>query len=128
MRRNYGLGATDIQTHDQLLSLYFRSAREAYRVLRLGGVYVLKTQDAVSRGRQRFTHIEVALGLEQLGFRMIDLFVLVQRQVLPISRGNRQHYARRNHSYFLVFRKPLRLRSESGVVRALSLAEKTAPF
>jgi tRNA G10 N-methylase Trm11 len=119
MERSYGL-STAPKSHSGILELYFGAGKEALRVLRHGGYLVLKCQDEVAGGRQRFTHIELLLLIEKLGFRAVDLFVLVQKRVLPISRGNQQRFARKNHSYILVFRKPRRVRAESRVGAEIS--------
>jgi hypothetical protein len=43
---------------------------------------------------------------EQLGFKKEDLFVLVQdHQPTMRHKPEQQKHARRNHSYFLVFRR-----------------------
>ena len=39
--------------HEAVLDLYFRSAREAWRVLRHGGTYIVKCQDQVCANQQR---------------------------------------------------------------------------
>lgn len=93
--------------HEAVLDLYFRAAREAHRVLRSGGVLIVKCQDEVSAQRQRLTHVEIVNEYERLGFRAEDLFVVV-RQNRPSAKILRQRHARKNHSYFLVFVKQSR--------------------
>lgn len=92
--------------HEAVLDLYFRAASEAWRVLRRNGVYILKCQDEVCANKQRFTHVEIINELESRGFISEDLFVVVRRNKPGVSRLLRQVHARKNHSYFLVFRKP----------------------
>ena len=91
--------------HEAVLDLYFRAAREAWRVLRPEGTYVVKCQDEVCANKQRLTHIEIINELATLGFVVEDLFVVVRRNKPGVSRLLRQVHARKNHSYFLVFRK-----------------------
>jgi len=89
--------------HDAVLDLYFRTAVEVARVLRPGGVFVVKCQDEVSANKQRLTHVEIINYCEQLGFYAKDLFVVVRQNRPVVSRMKAQVHARKNHSYFLVF-------------------------
>jgi len=91
--------------HDAVLELYFEAAEEARRVLRPGGVYIVKCQDEVCAGRQRLAHVEIINRLAGMGFEADDLFVVVRKGRPGVSRMKRQLHARKNHSYFLVFRK-----------------------
>lgn len=92
--------------HEAVLDLYFSAGREAWRVLKEGGVYVVKCQDEVCANRQRLTHIEVVNHLEGRGFVAEDLFVVVRASRPGVSRMLRQAHARKNHSYFVVLIKP----------------------
>jgi len=92
--------------HEAVLELYFETGGEAFRVLRSGGILIVKCQDEVCANRQRLTHVEVTNDYARHGFVVEDLFVLMQRNKPGMSRVLRQLHARKNHSYFLVFRKP----------------------
>ena len=92
--------------HEAVLDLYFTAAREAWRVLRTGGIYIVKCQDEVCANIQRFTHVEIINELTTYGFVAEDLFVVVRKGKPGVSRMLRQAHARKNHSYFLVFLKP----------------------
>jgi hypothetical protein len=92
--------------HEAVLDLYFSAAREAWRVLREGGVYIVKCQDEVCANRQRLTHCEIINELATCGFAAEDLFVVVRTGKPGVSRILTQAHARKNHSYFLVFIKP----------------------
>jgi hypothetical protein len=86
--------------------LYVRAGIEARRVLRDGGTLIVKCQDEVSANKQRLTHVEIISAYESLGLYTKDLFVVVRRSRAGVSRlKNPQEHARKNHSYFLVFRK-----------------------
>ncbi len=103
-------GATDPEGgprwHDAVTDLYLRAGAEAYRVLRKGGVLLVKCQDEVSANKQRLTHVEIVTGYEDTGFYCKDLFVLVRSNAPAVSRLVKQVHARKNHSYLLVFEKP----------------------
>jgi tRNA G10 N-methylase Trm11 len=104
---NNGSASPGKKYHEAVLDLYFRSAAEAYRVLRPGGVFIVKCQDEVCANQQRLTHVEIINELATLGFIVEDLFVVVRKNKPGVSRLLRQVHARKNHSYFLVFRKPM---------------------
>lgn len=91
--------------HEAVLDLYFKAGLEAHRVLKPGGVFIVKCQDEVSANRQRLTHVELINEYEQRGFYTKDLFVVVRTNRPVVSRLIRQAHARKNHSYFLVFVK-----------------------
>jgi hypothetical protein len=91
--------------HEAVLDLYFSAAREAYRVLRKMGVYIVKCQDEVCANQQRLTHVDLINELGSHGFVVEDLFVVVRTGKPGVSRVLRQAHARKNHSYFMVFLK-----------------------
>ncbi len=105
-REHYSNGAetsTGPKYHDAVLDLYYRAGTEAKRVLRRGGVLIVKCQDEVSANRQRLTHVELINRFESEGFYTKDLFVVVRSNRPGMSRVITQVHARKSHSYFLVF-------------------------
>lgn len=98
--------SSDKKYHEAVLDLYFAAADEAFRVLKNGGVYIVKCQDEVCANRQRLTHVEIINELALKGFTAEDLFVVTRRGRPGVSRAVVQAHARKNHSYFLVFIKP----------------------
>lgn len=102
---NNGTSHTLKKYHEAVLDLYFEGAKEAYRVLKEEGVYIVKCQDEVCANRQRLTHVEIINELAQMGFVAIDLFIVMRTNRPGVSRVIEQRHARKNHSYFLVFRK-----------------------
>lgn len=91
--------------HNAVLHLYLEAAKEAFRVLRNGGVFIVKCQDEVSANTQRLTHVELINAYSEIGFYAKDLFVIVRHNRPVASRVIQQVHARKNHSYFLVFSK-----------------------
>ncbi len=89
--------------HDAVVDLYQRAGAEAKRVLKTGGVFIVKCQDQVSANRQRLTHVELINHFESLDFYCKDLFVVVRPNQPGVSRMKKQVHARKSHSYFLVF-------------------------
>ena len=104
--RNNGTGNnTGKKYHEAVLDLYEEAGREAFRVLRERGVFVVKCQDEVCSNRQHFTHVEIIQNYQRLGFISEDLFVVMRQNRPGVSSTVRQVHARKNHSYFLVFWK-----------------------
>lgn len=91
--------------HAAVLDLYFKAGKEAYRVLRPNGTFIVKCQDEVSANTQHLTHVELINEYGAQGFYAKDLFVLVRANRPAVSRIVKQVHARKNHSYFLVFVK-----------------------
>jgi len=94
---------SDKKYHEAVLDLYFGAAREAWRVLRRGGIYIVKCQDEVCANRQRLTHVEIINELAAYGFVIEDLFVVVRNGKPGVSNILRQMHARKNHSFFWFF-------------------------
>jgi tRNA G10 N-methylase Trm11 len=88
-------------SHESVVRLYAAGILEAARVLKKKGRIILKTQDEIESGKQKLTHIELIQLCEMFGFRVLDIFVLVQASV-PAMREQYQLTARKNHSYAIV--------------------------
>jgi hypothetical protein len=97
--------ASSRKYHEAVLELYFQTGSEVRRVLRREGLFIVKCADEVCANQQRLTHVEIIEAYKADGFVVEDLFVLVRHGRPGVSRTLRQVHARKNHSYFLVFRK-----------------------
>ena len=104
-RNNANGNGSGKKYHEAVLDLYFSAAHEAHRVLKNEGIYIVKCGDEVCANQQRLTHVELINELTKNGFIIEDLFVLLRNNRPGVSRVIRQVHARKNHSYFLVFRK-----------------------
>ena len=91
--------------HDAVLDMYYSAGCEALRVLKTNGILIVKCQDEVSANRQHLTHVEIINEYAKHGLAVEDLFVMVRNNRPNISTLKKQVHARKNHSYFLVFRK-----------------------
>lgn len=89
----------------ELFSFYSRSLLEFYRVLEKDGILVFKCQDVVHAGKNYFTHVYIYNVAEKMGFRPIDLFVLVASTRMSQWNMKKQRHARKYHCFFWVFRK-----------------------
>jgi hypothetical protein len=104
-KNNQTENGTNKKYHEAVLDLYFKAGDEAWRVLRKGGIFIVKCQDEVCACKQRLTHVELINHFTPKKFIVEDLFILVRRNKPGVSRILKQRHARKNHSYFLIFRK-----------------------
>ncbi len=107
-RKAYSNGtatASGPRYHAAVIDMYLKAGKEAFRVLKPYGVFIVKCQDEVSANMQNLTHVELINEFTEQGFHTKDLFVLVRTNRPAVSRILRQEHARKNHSYFLVFVK-----------------------
>lgn len=118
--KNNSINHSEKKYHEAVLDLYFAGAREALRVLKPKGIYIVKCQDEVCANKQRLTHVEIINELSGMGYIVEDLFVLVRKGRPGVSRVLRQVHARKNHSYFIVFRKEWRVKKFAKSSRAAS--------
>lgn len=90
---------------------YDKCIPEFFRVLKVGGVLIVKTQDTVSASRQWMSHVHITNEAEKVGFYTKDLFVLVAKnRIIGHNHGSQVH-ARKFHSYFIVFVKETKRRT-----------------
>jgi hypothetical protein len=88
----------------ELRDMYESSIKEYHRVLQPGGVLVIKCQDMAHALQNHFVHVEVMNTCSRIGFKPIDLFILLARNRFTGNVGT-QRVARKFHSYFIVFKK-----------------------
>lgn len=116
-----GVETAQAKWHDAVIEMYEKAGLEAYRVLRKGGVLIVKCQDEVSANLQRLTHVEIITAYESIGFYAKDLFVIVRTNKPVVSRTLGQKHARKNHSYFIVFVK------QKSKIRSARVLDASAP-
>jgi hypothetical protein len=91
-------------SHADIVHLYRDGMTEGRRILKPGGLMLVKCKDEVEGGRQRVSHIELHdIAVHELGMEVQDLFVLTQKVLLV--RFRHDNHARKNHSYLWAFRK-----------------------
>jgi len=94
-----------VGTIRDLWKFYALAMMEFYRVLVRDGWLVFKCQDGVLSGVNNFTHCEVYNLAVAIGFKPIDLFILLAKFRMMHPKHKRQRHARKYHSYFWVLRK-----------------------
>lgn len=103
LNKNYRNNHEPTTSHASVIRLYAGGILEATRVLKKKGFIIVKCQDETSSRKQQLSHVELIQLLQILGFEIVDLFVLVRKN-LPLFRHDHQDSARKNHSYALVAR------------------------
>lgn len=88
-----------------LTHLYPPFLREAYRVLKPEGVLFCKIADYIHNHRYQWAHLEVVQAGIDTGFRPCDCVVKVRKGPIRDPKWKTAHHARRQHCYWLVFRK-----------------------
>lgn len=85
--------------------LYPAFVREAYRILRPEGVLFSKIADYVHNHRYQWAHLELVRAAVEVGFCACDCIVKVRKGPLVDPKWKTAHHARRQHCYWLIFRK-----------------------
>ena len=85
----------------------------AFRKLHKNGFLVMKTMDFVYALNQYWVSNFVQNTAKEIGFTLLDTFILVSRTKILTTKGEKQHFARKFHSYFFVFRKGRAHKSKS---------------
>lgn len=88
-----------------LWDFYYEAMVEFKRVLKPGGLLVIKCQDTVSSGENHMSHFAIEKFAEALNLKTIDLSILLARSTIWSPNQRNQQHARKTHSFFLVFRK-----------------------
>jgi SAM-dependent methyltransferase len=78
---------------------------EAHRVLRPEGILLCKIADYIHGHRYQWAHIELIEAARAVGFCACDCIVKVRKGPIVDPRWKNAHHARRQHCYWLVFRK-----------------------
>ena len=95
---------TGVKSYPMLLELYQGALIEFKRVLVPKGLLVFKCQDVVSSGRQHWAHVDLLNMAIGTGFTAVDFFIRWRKSVLFSPNMIKQKHARKNHSFFWVFR------------------------
>ncbi len=78
---------------------------EAYRVLEPEGILLAKIADYVHHHRYQWAHIELVNAATTVGFRACDCIIKVRKGPIIDPKWKTAHHSRRQHCYWLVFRK-----------------------
>jgi SAM-dependent methyltransferase len=81
---------------------------EAYRVLRPEGILLCKIADYVHGHRYQWAHLELIAAATKVGFCPCDCIVKVRKGPIVDPRWKNAHHARRQHCFWVIFRKSKR--------------------
>lgn len=102
----FGLGPRSPKEHGYNFSYLFPAfLQEAYRVLRTEGVLFCKITDYVHNHRYQWAHVELVQAAIAAGFQACDCIIKVRKGPIIDPKWKVAHHSRRNHCYWLVFRK-----------------------
>lgn len=96
---------TGFKSGEELWKFYRESLDEFYRVIKNGGILIVKSQDVIACSKQWLSHIEIINYAYKIGFYPKDIFILNAKNRLISGKVKNQQHARKYHSYFLVFKK-----------------------
>ncbi len=104
LQNRYKVYDSEINLVEDVFELYKGGIEEAHRILEKKGMLILKCQDQVESGRNKWLHIWLHNYCVQGRWWPVDLFVMVRNNKPPM-RHKHQIHARKNHSFWWVFRK-----------------------
>lgn len=79
--------------------------KEAYRVLKAEGILLCKITDYVHHHRYNWAHLDFIQAAREVGFRACDCIIKIRKGPIIDPRWKTAHHTRRQHCYWLVFRK-----------------------
>jgi hypothetical protein len=102
----FGLGGRSPKECDYSFAHTYPSfLAEAWRVLKPEGVLLCKIVDYVHNHRYQWAHIDLIQAARTIGFCPCDCIVKVRKGPIVDPKWKRAHHSRRQHCYWLVFRK-----------------------
>jgi SAM-dependent methyltransferase len=79
--------------------------KEALRVLKPEGILLCKITDYIHNHRYQWAHVEFVQAAKDAGFRACDCIIKIRKGPIIDPKWNVAHHTRRQHAYWLVFRK-----------------------
>ena len=79
--------------------------REAYRVLKPEGILFCKISDYIHDHRYQWAHVDLIQAAREAGFFPCDCIIKVRKGPIIDPKWKTAHHTRRQHCYWLVFRK-----------------------
>jgi SAM-dependent methyltransferase len=102
----FGLGARSPKEHGYTFAhTYPAFLREAWRVLRNEGILLCKIADYVHNHQYQWAHVELIDAARRASFIACDCIIKVRNGPILDPRWKVAHHTRRQHCYWLVFRK-----------------------
>jgi SAM-dependent methyltransferase len=102
----FGLGVKSPKENGYNFShLYPAFVQEAYRVLKPEGILLCKITDYIHNHRYQWAHVEIILAATAAGFKPCDCIIKIRKGPIIDPRWKKAHHTRRQHCYWLIFRK-----------------------
>lgn len=102
----FGLGERSSKEHGYSFAyLYPLFVKEAMRVLKPDGVLLCKIADYIHNHRYQWAHLELTQAAVAEGFCACDCIIKVRKAPIIDPKWAVAHHSRRQHCYWLVFRK-----------------------
>jgi SAM-dependent methyltransferase len=102
----FGLVLKSSKEHGYSFShLYPAFVAEAHRVLRAEGILLCKIADYIHDHQYQWAHVDFVLAARQAGFTACDCIVKTRKGPIIDPKWKVAHHSRRQHCYWLVFRK-----------------------
>lgn len=102
----FGLGERSSKEHGYSFAyLYPMFVKEAMRVLKPDGVLFCKIADYIHNHRYQWAHLELTQAAVAEGFCACDCIIKVRKAPIIDPKWAVAHHSRRQHCYWLVFRK-----------------------
>lgn len=102
----FGLGGRSAKEHGYSFAhTYPAFLLEAWRVLKDEGVLLCKLTDYVHNHCYQWAHVDFIQAARTVGFMPCDCIVKVRKGPIVDPRWKNAHHSRRQHCYWLVFRK-----------------------
>jgi SAM-dependent methyltransferase len=82
--------------------------QEACRILKNEGILLCKIADYIHNHRYQWAHVELMQAACKAGFQACDCVIKVRKGPIIDPKWNKAHHTRRQHAYWLVFRKSVK--------------------
>jgi hypothetical protein len=79
--------------------------KEAWKMLRQEGVLLCKLTDYVHHHQYQWAHVDFIEAARKVGFRACDCIIKIRNGPIIDPKWKTAHHSRRQHSYWLIFRK-----------------------
>lgn len=107
--KRFGLGNRSPKENGYSFShTYPPFVKEAYRVLKPEGILLCKITDYIHHHRYQWAHIDFVQAASAAGFQACDCVVKIRKGPIIDPRWKVAHHTRRQHCYWLVFRKSVK--------------------
>jgi hypothetical protein len=104
--KRFGLGARSPKEHGYTFAhTYPPFLVEAWRVLRSEGLLLCKITDYIHNHRYVWAHVDLIEAARRVGFIACDCIVKVRRGPIVDPKWQVAHHTRRQHCFWLVFRR-----------------------